>query len=160
MHLCCWTGKCWKRDWELFPVSSHSSVLGRSSYGRFKIREYFERKALLRTSPCRMNEVTGLSPSSLCNPLALPPPWFTFSITPGIPSYHIPDHKTCGTSSSSAPCPLSKYTVSFRNFSSRPSCFQVKTSLHYYYYPQLTSYFPQNDRSIHLSSVTYKFTWL
>lgn len=38
----------------------------------FKIWEYFEGRALLRTTPRRMNEVTGLSLSSLCNPLALP----------------------------------------------------------------------------------------
>lgn len=79
------------------------------------------------------------------------PPWFSFSITPVIPSYHIPDHETCGTSSSSSPCPLSKHA--FRNFSFRPSCFRVKTSLHYCY-PQLISYFPRNHRSINLSSLS------
>lgn len=71
MHLCCWTGKCWKQD-RAVPSLIPQLSSGVFQLAPFKIRESREGRALLRTPPCGMNEVTGLSPSSLCNPLALP----------------------------------------------------------------------------------------
>lgn len=143
MRLCSWKANAGSDIESSFQ--SHPIAL---TWGVPAIALQNQGRSFLGTISCRMNEV--LSPSSLCNPLALPhhglhsPPLLTFSW------HHIPDHKTWDTSSSSALCPLRENTICFWNFPFRPSCFLFKTSL--WYYPQLISYFPQDHRSIHLSS--------
>ena len=110
MRLCCWTGKCWKRDGELSTVSAPSSVWGVPA-------STFQNSGVLRGKSTPKDHSLQYEwgyrfvlPRSLQSS-GITPPRFAFSITPGIPSYHIPDHKTCGTSSSSASRPLSKHTI-------------------------------------------------
>jgi len=135
---------------ESCPQSQPAALSGVFQLAPFKIREYFEGRALLRTTPCSMNEVTGLSCPDLCNPLALPHHGLH---SPSLLAY---PHTTFQTIKHAAQAPqvhhvLSVNILSFRKFSFGPCFFQVKTSLHYFY-PQLTSYFPHNHTSIHLSS--------